>query len=206
MPLPKPGSHLGWTDGDAAKVVEPSSAKKLLGWVALERPPFEYVNWLFFRADEWIKYFESVTDEIVGAGQIIVDAAGGGSFTDLQSAHDSADVGPGSKIVVTSDLTIDSTVQISKNDLEIEFRSGNKLIKGGGAPATNFRGLEIVSSCDRLTLRNAWFEGFTGAGDNALWLDASALYAVFFRLIFDANNNFEDNSNATYQNLLQIDL
>ena len=50
----KPSSHLNWTDGDAAKVQEPTVGKKLLGWVANERPPAEFFNWLFWRIILWV--------------------------------------------------------------------------------------------------------------------------------------------------------
>ena len=40
MAKPSEG-HLEWTDGDAAKQADPGGSKKLLGWVASERPPFK---------------------------------------------------------------------------------------------------------------------------------------------------------------------
>jgi len=54
----KPVNHLDWTDGDAAKVQEPTPGKKALGWVATEKPAFEFMNWLFYRTDEWLKYLD----------------------------------------------------------------------------------------------------------------------------------------------------
>lgn len=63
MAIPtKPASKPDWTDGDAAKIIEPSSGKKLLGWIKKERPPFQWVNWLFFNIDAWIDYFEAVSN------------------------------------------------------------------------------------------------------------------------------------------------
>ena len=75
MALPKPTTNIDWTDGAAAKQVEPSAAKKLLGLFALERPPFEFMNFLFFNTDEWIKYLESVTDETLNSWQVIFNEA-----------------------------------------------------------------------------------------------------------------------------------
>jgi len=66
--LIRPTSKTDWTDGAAAKQVEPSAAKKLTGWVALERPPFEFMNFLFFNTDQWVKFLEQDNENIVIAG------------------------------------------------------------------------------------------------------------------------------------------
>jgi hypothetical protein len=59
----KPSDHIDWTDGSPAKVQEPTSGKKLLGWALAERPAFQYMNWLFYQLDQWDQYFEAVTDQ-----------------------------------------------------------------------------------------------------------------------------------------------
>lgn len=178
MALPKPSSHIDWTDGAVSKVVEPSAAKKLLGWVALERPPFEYMNFLFFRLDEWAKYLESITDETANARVVLVDAGGNGQFTTLQAAHDSASVVAGSKILILSDLSLDSTTTISKNDIEIEMRPGTRILKGGGAAATNFTGIQVQATADRCRLKGFGLgragNFFNGTGDKALEIVAGA--------------------------------
>lgn len=203
MALPKPTTNSDWTDGAASKVVEPSAAKKLLGWVALERPPFEFFNFLFFNTDEWIKYLESITDETVNARQVIVNAAGNGQFLTLQAAHDDAGTIPGTKILVTSDLSVDATVNISKNDIEIEFRPGFRLLKGGGAPATNFTGMQIQATADRFRGTHLAFGkagGFFGdAGDLALEIVAGVNDAYLFNTIFGPSNtqNLDDQGTNT---------
>lgn len=50
--MAKPASKPNWTDGDAAKVTEPTVGKKLLGWIADERPSFKFMNWLFYNITE----------------------------------------------------------------------------------------------------------------------------------------------------------
>lgn len=202
MPLPKPSSHLDWTDGAVSKVVEPSAGKKLLGWTALERPPFEYMNFLFFRQDEWNKYTESITDEIIGAGQIIVDAGGGGQFTTLQAAHDDGNTGPGDHIVIVSDLEITATINISKSDLLIEMRPGTRIKRGGGAPADNFTAMDIQTTADRLKLMFLGFgsstasENFDETGDLCLNLAAGANNVFMFNNQFVANVTDEVNLNG----------
>lgn len=64
MPLPtRPASHIDWTDGNALKQTEPTSGKKLLGWTKSERPPFQYMNFLFYNVDLWIKWAEDSLDD-----------------------------------------------------------------------------------------------------------------------------------------------
>lgn len=204
MALPKPSNHLTWTDGDAAKVVEPSAPKKLLGWVALERPPFEYMNWLFFRADEWLQYLESVTDETALARvDAIVNESGSGTHTDLQSAHDDANVQAGSTILITSDLDLDTTVTITKADIEIRMQPGFRFHKGGSAPATNFTGVQVQATADRCRLRSLAFgsavggEQFSGTGDIALELASGVTDVYLENPVFVAGNTTDLTDSGT---------
>jgi hypothetical protein len=43
-----------WAGGGSANLVEPSSAKKDLGWLGAEKPPHEYFNWLMNQTDDKI--------------------------------------------------------------------------------------------------------------------------------------------------------
>lgn len=65
MPLAKPTSKPDWTESNpsfATVTIEPTAGKKITGWTADERPPYQTVNWLFYIVDQWIKYLESITD------------------------------------------------------------------------------------------------------------------------------------------------
>ena len=204
MSLPKPSVHIDWTDGDAAKQVEPSSSKKLLGWVALERPPFEYINWLFYTVDLWNKYHESVTDETAFARvDAIVDAGGSGTHTTLQAAHDDAAVLAGSTILITSDLELDATVSITKPDIEIKMQPGKRFKKGSGAAATGFVGVEIGATADRCRLSGLAFgsatggEQFSGSGDVALSVEAGNNDTFVFNPIFVAGNDTDLSDSGT---------
>lgn len=210
MALPKPSSHLDWTDGSPSKQVEPSGAKKLLGWVALERPPFEYMNYLFWEQDNWNKYFESVTDETAYARvDAIVDKDGNGNFLDLQSAHDSGDITTGSTILITSDLLIDAPVVISKPGIEIKQVPGRRIKKGPGAAPTGFIGLQVLNSADRIRLMHLGFgsvtggEKFSGAGDVALQIQAGADNVFLFNPQFVIGNTVDlDDGNPSSTEVL----
>lgn len=53
-----------WADtveGDSTKVDEPLSAKKDIGWEA-EKPPFQYMNWLFLKNYQWADFLEQFVE------------------------------------------------------------------------------------------------------------------------------------------------
>lgn len=55
----KPISFLNWTDGDPLKIAQPPSPILLRGWAKKEAPPFDWMNWLFYTTDLWLKYFDA---------------------------------------------------------------------------------------------------------------------------------------------------
>lgn len=64
--LPKPATKMDWTVGNpnfGTVTIEPTSGKKITGWTPGERPPSQYMNWLFYNTDQWVDYFESITDD-----------------------------------------------------------------------------------------------------------------------------------------------
>ena len=194
MALPKPGTKIDWTDGDAAKVEEPTVGKKLLGWIASERPPFKFMNFLFFNLGEWVDYLESVTDEVLAATpQAVVDAGGSGTHTTLQAAHDDASIVAGSVIKIISDLSVTATTTITKPDIAIEMVPGKRILKDAGAPAAGFVGVQITATADRVRLNHLGFgrlaNEFDGAGDIALEIVAGASDVYVNNPIFAPGNS-----------------
>ena len=53
-----------WADGDPSYIIEPSGAKKTLGWLAGEKPPNQFFNWLHYIYHSWIEYFENKAETI----------------------------------------------------------------------------------------------------------------------------------------------
>lgn len=65
-----PSTNLDWTLGNpnfGTITVEPTSGKKQTGWTPGEPPPSEYMNWLFYNTDQWIKYLKSAADSQAAA-------------------------------------------------------------------------------------------------------------------------------------------
>ena len=59
--MPRPTTHLDWvTDDSAAAISAPTTEKREEGWVADEKPPFQWFNWIFNLIDKWLKH----TDEL----------------------------------------------------------------------------------------------------------------------------------------------
>jgi len=54
--MAKPTSYPEWCS-DEVGIVEPGEAKKDLGWISGEKPPFQYFNWLLNLIYKWVKFF-----------------------------------------------------------------------------------------------------------------------------------------------------
>lgn len=59
--ITRPPGYLNWTDGAPAKVVQPPGNFLLEGWDPGQAPPSQYMNWLFYTTDQWIKYLDALT-------------------------------------------------------------------------------------------------------------------------------------------------
>jgi hypothetical protein len=62
--MARPAKYPEWAS-DGVNVVEPSEGKKDTGWLDGERPPIQWINWLFKFIHDWIKSI--IEDDIDGA-------------------------------------------------------------------------------------------------------------------------------------------
>ena len=207
MPV-RPVDFLRWTTNSPTNRIDVPVTQRENGWAINQRPPFEFMNQLFFEVDEWLRYLDSVAETVAAMPQVIVHSdPQRGQFTSLQAAHDDPSVVAGTTILVASDLEIMANQQISKQDIGITFVPGARLIKAAEAP-DGIRALEVISTADRVRIQHVRFEGFSGAGDVALWLDVNADNVLLFNLIFGAGmtTNIETNSNKTFVQALTMEL
>ncbi len=51
-----------WATGAPSYAVEPSESKKTVGWKAQEKPPYQWMNWLFLKAYQWFGWGEERTE------------------------------------------------------------------------------------------------------------------------------------------------
>ena len=169
-----------WTDGDSAKVTEPGAGKKLSGFVHLEKPPFEHVNWLFYLLFLWAEYFEDVTDEIlavtIGEYDRIVGSNPAATDADLATAI--ANATDGDSILVLENQSLVSTITLGKNNIYIKFKGGVTFSDGGANTGLNITGdrnridgarwsgfgttaINIAAGADYNMIRDNWFTGNT---------------------------------------------
>jgi len=168
MALPKPSSHINWTDGAPVKVQEPTSGKKLLGWAFKERPPFEFMNWLFFRLDEWAKYFESVTDELSIQKQEYDAVIGtGGTHADFNAYEADVNVALLKNVLITTPLTLATNQVVNQSGVRFTFKPQAIITKAVGCTKG------ILFTGERVTVVGGRFVGFNVAGDIALELSAA---------------------------------
>jgi hypothetical protein len=67
MPISKPNAKTNWTVGNPnfnTVTIEPNNSKKQTGWQSAEKPAFQYMNWIHYITNEWIKYFEDPLGQI----------------------------------------------------------------------------------------------------------------------------------------------
>lgn len=167
--MAKPSSHLEWTDGAPAKVTEPTVGKKLSGWLKGERPPFQFMNWLFFRQDEWNKYFETQTDLLIGLQSVFDYVVGvGGTHADLNALVADGGVANYSRVFVKDASTLTVIQTLSKEGLDITFGSSAHYSKG----ATLGIGLDVTAP--NVSIRGGRFLNFDEAGGRGIRLSAGA--------------------------------
>lgn len=68
--MARPTTKPEWATGASAALSTPSAGKISGGWLAAEKPPHQYHNWLFYWGYQWINFFDSVLfQEYGGDGQ-----------------------------------------------------------------------------------------------------------------------------------------
>lgn len=187
--MAKPTSKPEWTVGNpdfATITVEPSAAKKEAGWLPDERPPREFMNWLFNNMGEWIDYFEAEIDSFSGQS-VIYDAfvGAGGTHADINALMADAGIANIKNVLIISTLAVDNTQVINQAGMNFTFKANAGITKNG--PTGADIGLQI--DADRVRILNGRFIGFNDVGvDKAMQVNGNNC------LIF--GNMFNDNDTA----------
>ena len=66
-----------WADGDPSYVIEPGSAKKTVGWLSGEKPPYQYMNWIHNATSTYLTYLE---DKILSNAPAMVRSSSAASW------------------------------------------------------------------------------------------------------------------------------
>lgn len=178
-------THLDWTDGAAAKVQEPTPGKKELGWVASEKPAFEFMNWLFWAQDQINKQFE-IEIEAVKATATTFDAVVGigGTHADFITLFADPDIAIIKNVSVVSPITLTTPIAFSQNDMRFTFKPQAIL---AGIPGL---AQGLVISGERVRIDGCRFINFSDTGARAIELESSSKYCMI-------NNNFFLNCDTT---------
>jgi hypothetical protein len=191
MPYPvKPASKPNWTDSNPGVRQEPSGGYKNTGWFSNLRPPFQFMNWLFYNiGTEWLNYFEAATDFLKAAARPYDFSIGtGGDFADINAAIASSSVQPGARLVILNSLALANTQQVTKNNLEFVMGPGVVLSDGGA-------GTLIQVSATRCRFKGGKIAGATVQG---FLIDAGSNYTMIGEMAFATNAaDITDNNNKT---------
>lgn len=91
----RPIEYPNWTDGDPLKVVAPPGSFRLEGWDPGQAPPAQYMNWLFWLLNQWVMYFDTLTNAGVPDQSIRLINGGEWSFvasTDMLAWSSNANI------------------------------------------------------------------------------------------------------------------
>ena len=204
--MPKPTAKPNWTsDGDPAKISEPTTPKKLTGWLASEKPSHLFMNWLFYNLSQWVDYLDEIGTAVEGYSAAIAgikaewDAIVGADTTirthaTLQAAHDA--VNPGARILVLDSEALAARVSITKANIEVVFKPGVTYSKGSDTIA-----LDVTGAGFRC--RGGRFAGFSAGGDVAIRFGTTA----DFGMVRDArfSNNATDVQDLTPNSTVSVE-
>lgn len=186
----KPTANPEWAT-NLVNVVDPGGAKRTVGWL-VEKPPHEFFNYTENAQGQWIRYLEEVTDllnGILGVWDAIVGSSDAATHATLALALADATIVSDSRILVLDAQALATTVQVSKNGIEIDFHPRATFSNNGAGTA-----LQILG--DRVKVRNGRFTGFTVG----IEVDASADYT---RLVDNSFNTvttpIDDNASTTVE-------
>lgn len=171
--MAKPVKKPSWMTGiTSVRVVEPTGGKKANGWDIDERPASEYFNWLFQNISDWVDYLDATSDVIESFNLFYAAVVGTGPLATHANINDAmAAIAAGQRILVISDLTINTTQQVTKNNVQIDVNPGVIFSKG-----TATIGLQVTA--DGVRINGGRFTGFSTVGDKAVQVDSGSDYTM----------------------------
>jgi hypothetical protein len=166
--MAKPSESFRWADGASPVRQEPSAAKKNQGWIAGERPPVEWQNWLFYVAGLWTQFWQ-----IMQAGDIpIADPFSEFTATNLEDAL--------------------QEVMTEINALQA-FPAGTRMLFFNDLPPTGWVKVTDSSLMDRLIVITTGTNGGSTAGTNDP--KGSHVHDISYNLV-NTNTSFQTYKNA----------
>lgn len=186
----KPASKSDWTKGNpdfGTVTIEPTAQKKQDGWFPDERPPRQFMNYLFNIHGQWNDYFEEVTDGLIALQSTFDAVIGtGGTHADFNEVMNDPGIANIKRILVISPLVVLVTQVINQPDIHIEFKPQATFTDG----ADLARGLQLTAAAKRCNILYGRFSGFDNlGGDDAIELLAGADNCHLMGNRFFSNSN-----------------
>lgn len=201
MPLPKPSSRSLWTETNPGARVEPTGSVKEAGWAPDQRPPAEIMNWIHYIEDQWVEYFESITDEhaalMAGVASIydaVIGTGGNATHAPTVAGFNAAlaAVNPGAMILVRESFLMDGQIQVVKNDIELKFKPGVVVSRDAGLGANP--GFRITAN--GFKCYGGRFSLFNTGSSYAFQIDAASQYAMLRDIRFANSPEDVDDQNG----------
>lgn len=130
MAVTKPSKYPEWASGGTG-ITEPGAPKKILGWI-VEKPPFQFFNWLFNLIYLWIQWLDQGYEGTTAVNFAMTTA---GVYTvPLGSTHLMVDTTGGAITLQLPDVTGNdgmkvraTKVSVDTNAVTITASSGKKI-------------------------------------------------------------------------------
>lgn len=175
-------SYLGWIPNNTTGIATPPGGKLAAGWLAAEKPPYQYMNWLFNLTSQWINR--------LGPQAYTVVVGSGANCTHATLAAAVADSGVGSniKVVLTESATVASTIHLTKAGWKIEALPGVTYTKSGSAVSC------FSCEADGVEIMRVRFAAWSTSGDKAITGTAAWTYGRVSFCNFNACDTDVDDS------------
>ena len=170
--MPKPSQTLGWNPPEGSTtVVEPSLAKKLLGWLRKEKPPHQIFNWFWKRTSQWVDYL-NVYDEETHSWK-------------LQQTFGDGLIGSFANAVIARLIARTASSAVAKRTLVLRT-DPQALLGSFFSPIRIWAVADPNATCLEVTLNADYVPSSASAGTWAK--DISGRAALYFRLIVPASS------------------
>lgn len=176
--LAKPTKKPRWADNGGA-ITEPSEAKKDVGWI-VEKPPYQFFNWIFNILYQWVNYFESVSDLNKSKYDYYVGASG--THADLASLIADVGVLAGSTVLILENQVLNAQLIVNK-ELHIELLPDVSITKG--TVAVN----AIQITANDVSIKGGKISGFNVGGTSAIEIVTTVLRTMIHEIRFSGNTN-----------------
>lgn len=163
-------SYVGWIPDNTTNIDTPPGGKLTVGWIA-EKPPYQYMNWLFNLLSQWVNFNGP------GAPTAIIGSASYCTHATLAAAVADAGLSTNIRVLLAESQSISSTIHLTKAGWQIEALPGVTYTKSGVATC-------ISVEAARVEITRLRFAAWSTGGDKAItgtsaWTYGRVLFCNF---------------------------